>query len=275
MQKKLLLVPVVAICLGLLLSVGCDDDSSLDNQSIRIDPQSVTLGKVDTTIALTVAGGHAPFEWTVSDDTLGTVGSDSRTVTYTRTDVNGANTVTVTDNQTWTAQAVIIQQDEADVLAISPTDITLDGNGDKVAFTGTGGTYPYTWTVGIAARGHVDSATGSQTVYTRDTAEDNTVLLTDKKGHVAIANITQPDVASLSVSPSTASVATNGGTQVFTAVGGTAPYTWSFAVNNSGAPNPSPVIGSSTLYVSGGAGIDTIRVIDGDGTLAFATITKN
>ena len=185
----------------------------------------------------------------------------------------GANTITVTDSQTWTAQAVITQQDEADVLTISPEDVTLDDNGDKVAFTGTGGTYPYTWTVGNAGRGHVDSSTGSQTVYTRDTAEDNSVILTDKKGHVAIADITQPDVPSLSVSPSTASVATNGGTVVLSAVGGTAPYTWSFVDAPDG--NLSAATGASVVYTSTAGGQDVIRVRDANITDAFATITKN
>ena len=263
---------MVVAAAGAVFLFGCDDDSSLSDQSFRIDPGEVVLGQADTTLALTVVGGEPPFSWAVGNETLGQVTTDSRTVHYTRTTQNGVNTVTVTDDQGWTAQAVITQQDDAESLAISPTSATLDYNGAQVVFSGVGGTYPYQWSVGNGARGHLDSTSGSQTLYTRDTAEDNTVILTDKKGHVAVAEISQPDVATLVISPSSVTVSTNG-TQVFTAAGGTPPYTWSIQGVLDGTFTPAT--GASTLYTSTAGGQDILQVTDAAASVAFATITKN
>lgn len=270
------LLGVTLLAAGALWHAGCEgSDSDLDDQSFRVEPSRVTLSQTQTTVALRAVGGQAPYSWRVSDSTLGSVATNGPTVTYRRTAQNGVNTVQLSDGQGWTARAEITQQDDEAPLTVSPAAATLDNNGDQVVFTGKGGLYPYRWSVGNPARGHLSGTGGSQVLYTRNTQGDNTVVLKDQRGHMAVADVTQPGVSSVAVNPSTASVATNGGTQVFTAVGGTPPYTWTFVVNASGAPPLSPGTGVSTLYVSGGAGTDIIKVVDGNATEAHATITKN
>jgi hypothetical protein len=275
-------IPAMFVLLSLPAAValwlsGCEGggDSNLEGQYLRVEPSEVTLSKKDTTVGLHAAGGQSPYTWQVSDLSLGTVASNGTAATYTRAAKNGVNTVTLTDSQGWTAQAQITQQDDIAKLAVSPTSASLDNNGDQAAFTASGGVGPYVWSLGNSGRGHLDRDRGSQVLYTRDAQENNTVVVEDNEGQVAVADVTQPGVPALSISPGTATVATNGGVQVFTAVGGTAPYTWSFVQNNSGAPPLNPGTGSSTVYVSGGAGTDIIRVRDANTTEAYATITKN
>jgi hypothetical protein len=273
-MKNLVFV-FVGGCLTLLglVQLGCDDDSDLDGQYIRINPESVTLAQVNKSLSLTVEGGQPPYVWTATDSTLGAVSGSGRTVTYTRTAQNGVNTVRVTDGQTWSGKATITQQDDLDPMAISPASATLQNDGDKVGFTGSGGGDRYKWSVGNSARGRLDISQGTQVIYSRIVAGDNTVILHDRSGHAAVATIAQPAAATLSVNPTSASVATNGGTQVFQVVGGKPPFNWGFSGAAHGTLNP--MVGQTSLYTSSGAGTDIIQVTDNNGSVAYVTVTKN
>jgi len=195
MKRTVTLAACVVLCgTGIWFMTGCDE-SGTHGDEFRVHPASVTLYTDDETVVLQAIGGHRPLEWTVSDDTVGTVSGSGQTVTYTRAEKNGVNRVTVTDSQQWTASATIVQEDtqeETADLAISPETETLDYNGDNVVFSASGGVRPYTWAVGIASLGSVTSDSSTQAVYTRTTSGDNTVLLTDAQGHVAIAEVSQP-----------------------------------------------------------------------------------
>lgn len=187
---------VLTVCSVLLY--GCDDDSDLSGNDFRIEPSSVTLSSTEETVTLTVVGGLEPLTWVVATNGLGTVSGSGRTVTYTRTELTGANHVEVRDSQTWTATAVItqrgeeVEEEEEPALTISPTSATLDYDGDQVVFTASGGDEPYSWSVGNGSLGSVSWDASSTAIYTRNTTGENTVIVSDHSGHVALAEVTQP-----------------------------------------------------------------------------------
>lgn len=224
------LMLAAAALAALCLFWGCDDDSGLTGNEFRVNPASVTLSATDRTVVLTAEGGEPPLAWSVTDPALGSVTESGRTVTYTRTDANGANTVRVADSRTWTAKAVITQQQDAvpaPTLAVSPAGATLNENGDRVVFTGSGGVGPYQWSVGNGSRGHLEVDGWSQATYIRDSSGNNTVIVTDAEGHAAIADVNQPEPGPLSVSANPGTLSNDGEKSVLTASGGTPPYTWS------------------------------------------------
>lgn len=278
-MKLRLTVLAAAVAGAVLCLVPACNKGSTDGDGFSIDPDSVTLYPSDTTAAFTVQGGHEPFSWAVSDKTLGTISGGGITVTYTRVaSKEGVNDITVTDGLGWSATASVIQTSKSNAVAsveISPTDATLDNDGDKEVFTASGGDGNYSWDVGVGARGSVVKSGGKQAVYTRLATGDNTVIVTDGDGRVAIADITQPAASPLSISPSSASVSSNGATQVFTASGGAGSYTWAMVTaHGSLSPGP-PFTGNSIVYTStaGHDQSDVVQVTDGSSTV-FVTVTK-
>lgn len=175
--------------LGVALLTGCEEDTNLSGADFRIDPPEATISETDGSVALRVIGGAEPFEWTVSDDTLGAVSGSGSHVTYTRTGQGGVNTVTVTDDRSWTASALMVQQNQ---LAVSPTTATTADEGDKIIFQASGGRPPYSWSTTAAWRGSVAPQGANQAIYTRTDSGENQVLVTDSQGTVAIATVTQP-----------------------------------------------------------------------------------
>lgn len=249
---------------------GCEE-GDLSGAEFRIDPSQVVLDAPGASVVLRAVGGEEPLTWTNTDPSMGTLSGEGRTVTYTRGAARGATTIRVRDAQQWTAEATIIQDSPTGGLEISPSSVTLPGNQDKVVFTATGGTKPYHWSVGIGSRGKINVYGSNQAIYTRLSEGDNTVIVADRSGHVALANVVQPAAAPLSISPPSASVAATNGTQVFTAVGGSGTYSWSVLSPSSGfLSHPT---GSSTVYTSIGPGTDIIALHDGF-TTVFATVQK-
>lgn len=252
--------------------VGCDDDVS--GAAFSINPGDTSILPAGS-LTLTAVGGEDPLTWTVSDEALGVVTGTGRTVAYNGAGGEGVNTVRVTDNQQWEAVAFVRQVADLDTLTISPDDAELALDDQKQSFTAAGGTAPYSWTLSSYSRGAIDPS-GEGVVYTRKTVGDNTVVLTDGMGLTATAQVSQPDAATLVVSPSSASVSTNGGVQVFQAVGGLAPYAWTVHVNGTGTSTVDPAAGTSTVFTTPtGAATDVIRCQDANGTIVFVTITKN
>jgi hypothetical protein len=143
-------------------------------------------------------------------------------------------------------------------------------------FTASGGSPPFKWSVGNDVRGHVEPQGSLQGLYTRLTDGNNTVQAIDGVGHIAIADIAQPAVPTLAISPTVVNVSSNGGTQVFNAVGGAPPYLWEVQTPASGTLGPPPLTdGSSKIYTSTGSGTDIIILRDAAANIVFATINKN
>lgn len=186
---------ICAIAVLAVLICGCDDDSDPSGNDFRIEPSAVTLSPSEETVTLTVIGGIEPMTWTAPSNGLGTVSGSGRTVTYTRTDATGASHVEVTDSQSWTATSIITQtgeEEEEAALSVSPTSATLDYDGDQVVFTASGGVEPYSWSVGDDSLGSVSWDASSTALYERKAAGENTVIVSDNEGHVALAEVTQP-----------------------------------------------------------------------------------
>lgn len=274
MKYRLLLGPLsLAALLGaMVLIVACDSGST--TASFVINPATVSLGEDEASVVLTAVGGGVPIRWSVTDTNLGVVSGSDEVVTYTRTaGTLGANTVQATDANGNVATAVITQGVDPDpigLVTIAPETATVPTDGGKIVFTADGGIPPYAWKVGIATRGRVSSSDSKQATYTRLAEGDNTIQVTDSDGKTAIAQITQPGTPPLAISPSSATVSSNG-VLVISAVGGSGTYTWSIATGNG---TVSPATGNSTVFTSTDGGVDVVSLNDG-ATTVFATIGKN
>lgn len=288
---------VVSVCavagflaVGLFLFPGCEDDGVGDAE-FRIEPAQVTLGAEDDTIVLQAVGGTEPFEWLVTDETLGAVTGEGRRVTYTRTTKNGANTVEVTDSKTWTAKATIIQQEEAAELTISPENVTITVAGEKVHFSATGGARPYTWAVGNTAIGTVEQGSAySDAIYTSIARAPNEVIVHDAIGHSAVANISASTIT-LQIVPASHTItlpcaqtnatpacyASAAGTPInFEVIGGNPPYgAWHSGSDALGTftDNSVPVGVYTVADPLTGTGKNVIWITDNAGAKAEATVT--
>lgn len=275
--QRLCLLTGAALSAALFI-IGCESGSDKSSDSFKIEPAAHNLTLEEATLTLKAVGGKEPLTWKISDTTLGTLTgtNNARNVTYTRNTKEGTQTIEVSDANTWTANALIHQISTITPVTISPTAVTLTSDGDKTVFTAAEGVPPYAWTVGIAARGSVAVDGFSQATYTRQAESNNTVIVTDKQGHAAITEISQPGTATLTVSPVTATVNIRQ-SLVFSAIGGVSPYTWAFqnAPGSGGGRSINPAIGNQTAYTAGGLinTTDIIQLTDANGTIAFATVT--
>ena len=107
-----------AACLAFLLaSGGCDDNAEplLPASSAGISPLVINPATVTTTntfATFEASGGTPPYQWAVSDTSLGSVPeSDASAITYTRVaGSNGVNVVSVTDQNHWVAEATVYEE---------------------------------------------------------------------------------------------------------------------------------------------------------------------
>jgi hypothetical protein len=240
---------------------------------MTISPASASLSYNTDTVVFVANGGLPPYHWSVADTSRGELNNDSgASVIYTRLGP-GDNTVTLRDNDSHVATATVTQPSFG--LAVTPSSATLVANGDSVVLVVSGGLPPFSWELADYSRGRLSADSGSPVTYTRLTNGNNSVVLSDASGQAVVAAISQPAVPPLVISPPTASVSTNSGTQVFTASGGLGTYTWSVVT-----PSPhgavAPSTGASTVYISTlwDPGTDIIKVTDGPNT-TFATVTKH
>ncbi len=152
-------------------------------------------------------------------------------------------------------------------LSITPMTASV-APGGGASFTASGGDGSYTFSLfANNSGGSIDPSTGAYTAGPTGGVSD-TVRVTD--GLSATADATVTVTAALSITPTTASVVTGGGAS-FTASGGDGSYTFSLFANNSGG-SIDPSTGSYTAGPTGGVS-DTVRVTDGLGATADATVT--
>lgn len=114
MKKLSLSIPglVLAVSIMAIGLAGCGGDSDDDGGSgvVQISPDSLRFAAGVTNVVFSAAGGTAPYTWTVSDGTLGSVVGANETAIYTSTTNVGRNFVTVTDSQTNSTSATIDQE---------------------------------------------------------------------------------------------------------------------------------------------------------------------
>src|SRR5262249_21166822 len=128
-------------------------------------------------------------------------------------------------------------------------------------------TAPYTYSIATNnSGGTIDASSGAYTAGPKGGVAD-TVRVTDSANNTSNATVTV--VSTLAISPASASVNT-GGSQVFSASGGSSPYSYRIVTNNSGgAINAST--GAYTAGTKGGV-TDTVQVSDNAGNTSRATV---
>jgi hypothetical protein len=204
---------VAGVALFLLASPGCDtsdpDTGSMDNYFdqnpyssqtrdpiqpgiLTLTPDSATVTFIGQKVNFRVSEGTPPYTWSVALPAIGSVSpvTGSQTI-YTALDVS-ANSIVVHDSKGQTAAAEI--NGAPVIMAVTPSSVTLENNGELATFTVTGGTAPFTWTVSDEALGAMlnPPAESRSEVYRRDAPGDNSILIVDSLGNSVNAIVKQP-----------------------------------------------------------------------------------
>jgi MYXO-CTERM domain-containing protein len=150
-------------------------------------------------------------------------------------------------------------------LIVDPTSATVPPRGSQ-AFTASGGSGGYTWTLTTNASGGSVDGSGAYVAGSVGSVTD-TLQLADSDGDVVTATIQV--TAGVSIVPGTATVGSGDGV-AFTASGGSGTgWSWTLDAGASGT-----IDAASGAYVAGAmAGVDTVHVVDSLGNTASATVT--
>lgn len=160
-------------------------------------------------------------------------------------------------------------------VTISPTFATVTAEDQEIRFTVKGGERPFTWDT-ANANGTIPSADISddtrQAIYKVVSVAENNVIVSDRRGHAAIANITRY-VTTLAISPTSAECKTGILTVDFSATGGMPSYTWKNVYDALGDISGT---GTSQVYTAKGTvpgtNTDYVIVIDSEGSTAEAPV---
>jgi len=153
---------------------------------------------------------------------------------------------------------------------INPTSAAISFVGQNLLFTASGGNPPYSWNVSNDSNGSIVGR-GNQCDYRSTRLANNNVIVYDVNGHAAIATITAGSAASLSISPSSATIPTTIGSSVqFTVIGGQSPYNWSVSF-----PSIATCVNGlyTTTKVVANGSINVVTVTDEAGNSASVTVT--
>jgi hypothetical protein len=169
-------------------------------------------------------------------------------------------------------------------LTVNPDNGTVSAAGDKVAIAVYGGVGAYTWSVSSTANGSIATQTGSanneNAVYTCLIPANNTVLVSDSEGKTGLVSIRASGSTTLSITPSSQTVATNAHPIVikFVASGGVTPYV-SWSVSRPDLFNVAVSNSNADAYLSSKAAFSniaqsvTLSVKDNVGIMSTATIS--
>ncbi len=238
-------------------AIGQTADSSVTiNSALAISPSSV-IKAVGATHTFSATGGVSPYTYSI---VTGGGSINSATGSFTAPVTAGSVVIRVTDSLSNTSDANVTVMSS---VVISPITLTLAVN-NSTLFSASGGLTPYAFSI-VSGGGSVNSGTGA---FTAPGSASTTVLrVTDALGQTSDATITVN--AAVSISPATVSLAVNN-TQVFSAVGGVSPYTYSL-VSGGGSINSS----SGLLTAPAVSGSVTVRVTDALSNTADAVVTVN
>lgn len=109
-------------------------------------------------------------------------------------DYVSANTITDSQQQTaFSDGSGEVSGDGTGSLSFTsdPSELEVAADGDVLVLSASGGAPPYSWSVLYPARGSVDPS-GNSVVYTRNSAGDNVVTLSDAGGTTRKIHIRQP-----------------------------------------------------------------------------------
>jgi len=262
---------VLASISGSSFIPGRTPDPTTNDVAIAISPAGDQTLSVDQTQQFTASGGNgSDYTWALSNGNIGSLNRTSgANVTYTAS-AAGDQTVTVTSSSE-TTSFDIDQTAAAVALSVTPAGNQSIDVPDSVGFTASGGDNAYAWSLSNGDIGTLSATTGGSVTYVGTVAGTQTVTV-ESGGETVTRRVNQsaantPDP--LSVSPAIANV-NSGSSQVFTASGGTAPYTWS--TSNNGIGSVSPTEGRSVTYSATAVGAQTLTVTDSDNNTLNVTI---
>jgi hypothetical protein len=160
-------------------------------------------------------------------------------------------------------------------VTIRPADALVTSVGETLSFTAAGGSSPYTWQVSKPSAGSVQAAPDNSIgVYIANQVEDNNVIVADRNGQAAIANLTRVARGILTIVPSSATLTSNRVANIdvqFTATGGYPPYSdWTASAPSLGVIDQN---GRYTAFPSG-IGVNVLSVKDSRDSIATATVTQ-
>lgn len=159
-------------------------------------------------------------------------------------------------------------------IAIDPAEASVTEVGQKVVFRAKGGEAPYRWET---ANGNgvltVKDSDGDQAVYTAQAIGYNAIMLTDRKGHQAIATVNGENVSPLTVTADPASLSEDGDMAILEASGGTPPYTWTVVDASLGHIVGSDT-GNSVVYIRDHSGDNAVTCQDSAGQFVHVLIAQ-
>ncbi|MBI5184249.1 MAG: Ig-like domain-containing protein [Nitrospinae bacterium] len=247
---------------------------SIIKNSVEISPSVATLG-YGNSLTFGAAGGYEnSYTWTVSNASMGTIAAS--TGLFTAKNTTGSVTVRAKDSAGTQGTAIVYVVESG--LTVKPSVVVLE-RGQAITFTASGGTGSYTWQVNDSNLGSIDSATGK---FTASYSTGKTYIsVTDSGGSKGTAEV-EVIKAVVKVQPSILTI-TRGGTQTFTATGGTGTYFWTSSdvslgniIFNTGRFTALNTEGTLTINVedsAGNKGSGSVTIIGTSVTVIPSTIT--
>lgn len=240
-------------------ATGSASVTVINPQTLTVSPVTISVPKNGTQTF--TANGRAPFTWSISNSTVGSIGI--ATGIFTASNTTGSATISVVDasGNTGTASVTVINVQVQ--LVVSPAIAQLP-KGGRQTFTATGGTAPLFWAVSNTLLGSIGFTTGTFTA--DNTLGTTTITVTDSLGNTGSASVTIIDSA-ITVSPGNLSLSTlPGQVLTYTAAGAVNTVFWTLSGATGG------YVGATINTLTGQVTITTMPVIATHGNQAL-TIT--
>jgi hypothetical protein len=232
--------------------------------AVAIAPATLTIVVGGTQTFTATGGSETGYAWSISTNVSGGTINGS-TGAYTAGGTIGTDVVRVQDSlgNFATRNVTVVA-----AVSITPATATVTVGGTQT-FTATGGSGTgYAWSISTnVSGGTINASTGAYVAGA--TAGTDVVRVQDSLGNFATRSVTV--AAAVVISPATAVVIV-GGSQVFTATGGTGSgYVWSVTT---AAPGPyGSIVAGTGAYTAGATpGTDVVRVQDSAGNFATRNV---
>lgn len=161
--------------------------------TLLLTPASAKINIIGQEVIFTASGGEGSYHWYLVNEVNGELNDHGANQASYKCKKIGNNDVIVQDDGGHYAAAHITPG--TDAMTITPSSVTLESGSRYVAFTVTGGTPPYSWTVGNASLGIISYSAGTSYTagYTAVSGAygENTITVQDAEGRLAVATVTQ------------------------------------------------------------------------------------
>jgi hypothetical protein len=187
---------------------------------LKLLPDTVSLTSTGQQ-QFVASGGSGGYSFSLAAGSVGSIGAGGL---YQALGTAGTDTVIVTDSSGTSTESTVMVLATAIPLSISPASTTVNAGG-SVAFSGSGGTAPYTWT--STGPGSV-SAGGIFSAPWNTAGGSATVRVTDSTSAYREAAVAVNAAAAVQISPATVTLNAHGSV-TFAASGGSGSYTYALA----------------------------------------------